>query len=417
MKTRCCLFTAALLIFSLAGVVFAAPKTTVTIATYSQPRFEILRDTLIPKWQAAHTDIDIEIVNYPDFWNKLLVLMSTDQAPDIVDTAGTYIFGHVIRGGAVNLAPMLEKDSTLSKDSFWPGPWNEVRWPQPDGQGIYGLPYDTVGAVLWYNNELLRNAGVSAPNSTWNWFDLRTAAKKIARDTDGDGQMDLWGIGAAATHEFFDPLVKSFGGVILNPDRKSAGIESPQAIQATQFVTDMIQEDRAAVMGGGIAGGKVAFQIGGSFNINTFARIEGLDWGIAPVPRGPVAHNTYGGSNMFEVMHRPGQDLQAVWTILKLLLTQETIEAFWTSYQAPYSIPSVRSVAARTKMNTIQQILAQSVGFMSDADWSPDWAIWQAAKRSGIEPVLRGERSAAEGVMRAAQEINKVLDQAYGIGK
>lgn len=417
MKTRCSRLTVALLVISLAGLACAAPKTTVTIATYSQPRYEILRDSLIPKWQAAHKDIDIQIVNYPDFWNKLLVLMSTDQAPDIVDTAGTYVFGHVIRGGAVNLAPLLEKDPALSKDSFWPGPWNEVRWPQPDGQGIYGLPWDTVGVVLWYNNELLRNAGVNAPTSSWTWFDLRAAAKKIARDIDGDGQNDLWGVGAASNHELFDPLVKSFGGMILNPDRKSAGIDSPQAIQATQFLTDMIQEDRSALIGASLVGGNVGFHITGTYAIQHVGRVEGLDWGVAPMPKGPVAHNTYGGSNMFEVMYRPGQDLQAVWTILKLLLTQETIEAFWTSYQAPYSIPSVRSVAARTKMNDIQQILAQSVGFMSDADWSPDWAIWQAAKRSGIDPVLRGERSAAEGVMRAAQEINKVLNQAYGTSK
>ncbi len=178
----------------------------------------------------------------------------------------------------------------------------------------------------------------------------------------------------------------------------------------------MVLEDRSARTGLSVVNGDVGFHVGGTFLIQHVGRVEGLDWGVCPVPKGPVAHNTYGGSNMFEVMVRPGQDLQAVWRILKLLLTQETIEAFWASYSAPYSIPSVRSVAARIRMNEIQQVLAQSVGFMSDADWSPDWAIWQTGKRAGIDPVLRGERSAAEGVLRAAEEINKVLDLAYGIG-
>lgn len=416
MKARWLRLAVVLIGVSLAGLASAAPRTTVTIATYSLPRYEILRDVLVPKWQPDHPDIAIEVVNFPDFWNKLLVLMCTDQAPDIVDTAGTYVFGHVIRGGAVDLAPLIEKDSTLNKNNFWPGPWNEVRWPQPDGQGVYGLPWDTVGSVLWYNNELLRNAGVDPPTSSWTWFDLRAAAKKVARDTDGDGINNVWGLAAATTHELYDPLVKSFGGAVLSPDRKSAAINSPEAIQATQFLADMVLEDRSARTGLSVVNGDVGFHVGGTFLIQHVGRVEGLDWGVCPVPKGPVAHNTYGGSNMFEVMVRPGQDLQAVWRILKLLLTQETIEAFWASYSAPYSIPSVRSVAARIRMNEIQQVLAQSVGFMSDADWSPDWAIWQTGKRAGIDPVLRGERSAAEGVLRAAEEINKVLDLAYGIG-
>jgi multiple sugar transport system substrate-binding protein len=414
MRTRVGVFLTAWLVVSLAVPTCVAAKATVTIATYSQPRFEILRDRLIPKWEAKHPDIGIEIANYPDFWNKLLVLMSTDQAPDIVDTAGTYIFGHVVRGGAVDLGPLLDKDATLRKESFWPGPFNEVRWPQPDGKGVYGLPYDTVGSVLWYSNELLRNAGVNPPSASWTWADLRLAARKIARDTDGDGQNDIWGLSVGASYEIFDSLVKSFGGRILQPDRRSAAIDSPQAIQATQFLADMALEDRSAVVGGSLAGANLGFQIGGSWLINTFARVEGLDFGTAMVPRGPVTHDIYGGSNMFEVMRRPGQDLQAVWAVLRELLTQETIEAFWTSYQAPYSIPSVRSVAARVKMNSIQQTLAQSVGYMSDADSSPDWAIWQNAKRAGIEPVLRGQRSAAEGVLRAAEEINKVFGNVYG---
>ena len=87
----------------------------------------------------------------------------------------------MIRGGAVDLAPLIAKDPTINENSFWPGPWNEVRWPQPDGKGIYGLPWDTVGSVLWCNNELLRNAGVDPPTSSWTWFDLRAAAKKVAR--------------------------------------------------------------------------------------------------------------------------------------------------------------------------------------------------------------------------------------------
>ena len=80
LKSRLLRLAAVLIMVGLAGIVSAAPRTTVTIATYSLPRYEILRDYLVPKWQPNHPDIDIQVVNFPDFWNKLLVLMCTDQA-------------------------------------------------------------------------------------------------------------------------------------------------------------------------------------------------------------------------------------------------------------------------------------------------------------------------------------------------
>lgn len=402
-----------LLMVVLSSVVTAA-KPIVTIATYSMPRYEIIRDRLLPKWQAAHPDIEIQVLNFPDFWNKLLVLIGTDQAPDIVDTAGTYIYGHVIRGGAVDLAPLLKDRSFFTKDSFWDGPWNEVRWPQPNGSSIYGLPYDTVAAPLWYNKQVLSNAGIDMPSESWSWNDLRAAARKIAADINGDGQNDIWGFSAAATHEVLDPLIKSFGGQILKPDRKSAGINSPEAIAAVQFLTDMIHQDRSTAMGVNFSQGKLGLYVGGTHNINVIGRVQGLEWGMTMIPKGPVSRTMYGGSNMWEVMRRPGQDLQAISVVLRELLSQQTIEAFWTSYTMPYSLPSVRNVASRTKLNEIQMLLAKAVPYMADADWSPDWAQWQTGKRSGLEPVLRGQRSAEEGVLRAAEEIDKVLKQAYG---
>ena len=56
----------------------------------------------------------------------------------------------------------------------------------------------------------------------------------------------------------------------------------------------------------------------------------------------------------------------------------------------------------------------ESVQYMSDADWSPDWAQWQTAKRNGINPILQGSISVQEGLRLAKQGIDNVLANAYG---
>lgn len=402
-------------IASLSIAVFAASSraATVTVATYSMERYEIMRDVLLPRWQAKYPHIEIEVQMYPGFFDRMIVVMGTEQAPDIIDTAGTYLFGHVIRGGAVDLAPFIERDTELAPEDFWAGPWNEVRWPQPDGSGIYGLPYDIVGTVMYYNKSLLSSAGVPFPDEAWSWFDVRDAARKVARDLNGDRVNEIWGFNLNLGHTVYDLIVKSFGGRILSEDRRRAAINSPEAAAATQFFVDLILQDRSAAIGPAFHAGNVGISVDGSYYVRTIGPVEDIDWGVTLTPKGPVRRVVYGGSNVWEVMRRPGQDMEAVLTILKELLSQETIEAFWTSYHSPYSLPGTRRVTGAIDLTPMQQLLAQSVEFMEDGEWSPDWAVWQAAKRQEITPATTGERSVAEALLRAQQEIDKVLANAY----
>ena len=388
----------------------------VTIATYSPERYQIMRDALLPRWQEKYPDIEIDVQMYPDFFDRMLVVMGSDQAPDIIDTAGTYLFGHVVLGGAVDLAPLMERDPELAPENFWPPSLSEVRWPQPDGAGVYALPYDLVGTVLWYNKSLLSMAGVPFPDETWTWQDVRDASRRVARDQDGDGVNEVWGFNPNLTHLVYDLIVKSFGGRILSEDRRRAGLNSPEGAEATQFFVDWLLQDNSSSMTSAFHAGNVGFTVNGSYYVRNVAPVTDLDWGVTLTPAGPVRRVAYGGSNAWEVMRRPGQDLDAVAKLLNELLSRETIVAFWASYTDPYSLPGTSRVAGEIDLTSMQQLLVQSIPFMEDGDWSPDWAVWQAAKRTELGPAASGDRSVAEALLRAEQEINKVLDNAYGRG-
>ncbi len=410
------------LVFSLITVLIAplgsaATKSTVTIATYDPNHYEIMRNNLLPKWQDAHPDIDIQLLAVPNaqFWDKMMMVLGTANAPDIIETAGTYLFGHVVRNGAVDLAPYLQKDPVLNESAFWQFPWDETRWPWPDGTGVYALPHSTVGGVLWYNPDLLANAGLNAPASSWTWNDLRDASRKIGKDTNGDGNNEIWGFTANSSHKLYDPLVKSFGGRILSPDRKSSELTSSQAAAATRFLAEWVLQDRSASISASFINGNVGFQIDGSFSIDRILKAKGLNWGVAMVPSGPAVRNTYGGSDMWEVMRRPNQDMGPIIILLKELLSWDTIQAFWASYSMPYSLPSMRTAASKVKPNLIQQVLMQSAEYMSDADWSPDWAQWQTSKSTEINFILRGERSVQEGLLKAKQAVDNVIATTYNI--
>ena len=111
-------FVGVSLVFVFGCYGLAAAESTVTVATYAVDRYEIMRDVLLPQWREKYPDIDIEVQLYPGFFDRMLVVMGTEHAPDIIDTAGTYLFGHVVRGGAVDLSPYIEREPELSPDAL-----------------------------------------------------------------------------------------------------------------------------------------------------------------------------------------------------------------------------------------------------------------------------------------------------------
>jgi multiple sugar transport system substrate-binding protein len=397
-----------------AGAAVQAAKPKVVIGTYSEPRYKIMTEMLMPEWRKDYPDIEIEVHMYPDFFNKLLVLIATDAAPDIVDTAGTFLFGHVVRDGAVDLAPYIEADPTFRADDFFPHTWEEVRYPHFEGKGIYALPYDWVGALMYYNISHFDRRGVPHPGPNWTWQDLREHAKKLVYDENGDGIVDVWGTVVDSTHLIFDPAVRSYGGAMLNPDRTAAAFDSPQAAQALELLTAIVLEDGSAPRPGVTArfeAGKSAITIMGSWEATKFPDPAGFDWATQIAPGGPVTRDIYGGSNSWEVMRRPSQDMDAVWTVLKELVSLRTVRAFTTDVAR--ELPSRRSYVSKWPQTQLIQTLAASSAYMRNADFSVDWTPWQVAKRNEINPVLSGARSIAEGLARAAQAVNNILDAAY----
>ncbi len=58
------------------------------------------------------------------------------------------------------------------------------------------------------------------PDSSWNWTNLRNAARKLTRDRDGDGRVDQWGLQVSNDMETsWGNYVYQAGGQILDDSR------------------------------------------------------------------------------------------------------------------------------------------------------------------------------------------------------
>ena len=162
----------------------------------------------------------------------------------------------------------------------------------------YGIPkdYDTIG--LWYNKTMFDEAGVSYPDETWTWDDIRSAAEKLTK-SDGSQYGFLAGL---HSQEGYYNFVYQNGGTIVTDDKKS-GYDDPKTIEAMEYYFEFVRDGLSPKITNdserseAFQNGLVAMAMFGSWNLSGFAANEYIaaNCDVAVLPKA----NNGGQSSIF----------------------------------------------------------------------------------------------------------------------
>jgi multiple sugar transport system substrate-binding protein len=222
---------------------------------------------------------------------------------------------------------------------------------------VYLVPNYTIPFVLYYNKALFEEAGIERPPQTWD--EMIAAAKKLTRDTDGDGKIDTWGLGlpASSVHPPFvfqtmEVLVWLLGGDVAKDGR--ATFDSPEVKEAVQLYVDLVYEHevmpRAAATWDKeymslFRNGQIAMTIRGAEEYVPAVDAMGDDVGIARVPPPEAGDPPYTWTEIwgFVMSENAGETKpQAAWAFLEEFAAPET---FLLSAEYQKGLPTRRSVA------------------------------------------------------------------------
>src|SRR5262245_35595641 len=78
------------------------------------------------------------------------------------------------------------------------------------------IPQNISSLVVYYNVDHFTKAGVPLPAADWTWQQFVDAGKKLTRDTDGDGKVDVYGLGFEAQLVRVAPFVWQAGGELVD---------------------------------------------------------------------------------------------------------------------------------------------------------------------------------------------------------
>ena len=236
---------------------------------------------LVKQFEAKNpgVTVNLQVVSWNDITQKVDTLIAANQAPDLlnIDAYSSYAQDGL-------LAPMSDVLPAGMLGKFDPNLLT-------DGQqgGIqYAIPLLASVRGLVYNKDLFAKAAISTPPATW--AELRDDALKIkATGNIGYGMP----MGSEEAQAEFSLWMFGNGG-----DWKTDGkwtINSPQPVEALQYMTDLAQKDKVTQVNPGttnrddlwkvFAQGTVGIMMGASFfpAIMT-AQNPALNYGLASVP-------------------------------------------------------------------------------------------------------------------------------------
>ena len=175
---------------------------------------------------------------------KFTTAIRGGKGPDVFALDANPVKQYIKEGWVKDLTPFIEKVG----GSKWLADFYPVSlMPVTENGKTYGVPKNVVAMVLVYNSEIFKKAGIQNPPKTWKEF--REISKKLTMDTNGDGTIDQWGVTLVLAKACFDlrfsVVLRGHGGDFLTADWKKSNLDSPEAKQAFNMVTDMILKDKS----------------------------------------------------------------------------------------------------------------------------------------------------------------------------
>lgn len=149
-----------------------------------------LADSIVHAWNRLHPDIHVIMQPIPVSQSTeevLLAAIAGKTTPDVCSNiwpGAMDQFTHL--GGLVALDQFPDFDSTLNERT----PRDIIESLRDKDGHFYQMPWKTSPVMMLYNKRIFKENGITAPPRTYSEY--LADAKKVTRDTNNDGQVDIW---------------------------------------------------------------------------------------------------------------------------------------------------------------------------------------------------------------------------------
>jgi multiple sugar transport system substrate-binding protein len=359
-------------------------------------------DGLIAGYQASHPNVKIERTSFAfgDLKTKIIQAAATGTMPDIVIVDNPDHQAMAAQGALADITALVK--SWKDKNQYFAGPWASTVYQGKN----FGVPYKSNATALFYDEDLLRAAGIRAPPKTWD--ELRKAARALTKgDTAGfcfsavnteEGTFTilpfLWGaggdiptIGDAASIETL-----KFLNTLVNVDKS---VPASVSTLSQGDVNNLFMAGRCAMMING------PWQIPG---IKANANVK-FKWGVSGWPYKVKPVSILGGEN-FAI--GAGSHVKEAWDVITWATQPEhLVSAIKTHGQ----FPNRKDAAADPTFTSdpVQKAFAQAVSVAKARAYGPNYPKMSEEIMRMVSGVLSGAQTPEQAAAAASKVIKPLM--------
>lgn len=287
----------------------SANSTTIKVLTQFNDAESAKFNEIVSKFEKANPGIKIDVERNNDdsgsYYSKLVSTIIGGSAPDIARVEPPKAAQFMAAGYCANLTSYFPKNFA---SQFFPGTLE----PVIKNNKLYGIPQDVSTLLLFYRTDMFEEAKIPGPPKTWD--ELVGDCKKLTRDTNNDGQNDIYGIGLFGgwgSFEFYPWFWQAGAEMLKNKNGKiTPAFNSKEGISALQFWTDLIYKYKVMPEGaatyteddvkGGFVAKNIAMFTSGPWTISSLKANTSINgkWATATLPKGKNAASVLGGMHL-----------------------------------------------------------------------------------------------------------------------
>ncbi|MDR6553183.1 sugar ABC transporter substrate-binding protein [Paenibacillus qinlingensis] len=403
-----------------AAATAAAPPKEVTLKLGLPGSYDVTKKEIIEGFQKKFPYIKLEIQDAPwaEFATKITAQIAGNNAPDIWFQENAIVLGYGKRGVAEDLAPYVKRDL---KENDYVSMLNAGKGT--DGK-MWGIPHGINPVALAYNKKIFKEAGIPEPTENWTYQDMLDTAKKLTKDTNGDGKTDIYGMSVEnnMTQGFF-LWSKIYGGGWLDETKTKSMLLDPKTVQGITAWQGAMKSGIAPTFDVLEKNGKIAQMFGENKIGMMIMQYSGqltykkdypnLDYDTVMVPKGmdgkrvvPLVANSW---VIFSKAKKEQKD--AAWEFLKYFLGDDA-QGYLAASGA--SLPLKISANSKLDMNTAPKNKKAFTEGVAQAGMTTDETPFWNEMKTTVQPVFiemfKGTKTVEVGLKEANDKLNTVIN-------
>lgn len=288
-------------------------------------------------FMAQNENIKVTLMNqggYRDLFDKLMASAKANQLPSLSQIYSNRLSWYVDKNLSLDLTDYINSSEiglTAEDKADFPAMFmDDCIW---DGKQ-YGMPFNKSQMVLYYNEDMLKEAGVEVPTTWEEWAD---AAEKLTKDTNNDGTPDIYGmVFADNLSTDIAPWLKQAGGRTMDEATNELFFDTPETKEAITFLNSMFQNKSARFAGEDknanvpLQQGRAAMAVASTSALPYIEAdtMEGIKINAAPLPGYKTDDQLFYGTNVTVFDVGTDAEKEASWLYLKFLTSTENTAYF-----------------------------------------------------------------------------------------